>query len=138
MKINIKTISIIFLFTIFQASSGSTKSFSFVLQEKINKEYIYQTWYVKQILINGKPDPENFPANNDELTLMKDFKFITIDKSFNVTEKGTWKWVGDDSFTVNGDSGPATFKIIELSKTNLRTKMINEEFSMEIIYSTTK
>jgi len=128
----------IFLLTFSQSYNGPANYFPYHLQAKFNKEYIYQTWYVKQILINGKPDNENFPVNNDEITLNRDFNFTTIDKTFNVTEKGKWKWTSSDTFTVNGESGPTSFKILELSKTMLRTKMISDEFNMEIIYSTTR
>jgi hypothetical protein len=113
----------IFLLTFSQSFAGSAKYFPYHLQEKFNKEYIYQTWYVKQILINGKPDNENFPVNNDEITLNRDFSFSTIDKTFNVTEKGKWKWTSSDTFTVNGESGPTSFKILELSKTKNYQKL---------------
>jgi hypothetical protein len=132
-----KPILAIILLTLSQSYAVTTRDL-FYLQEKFNKEDIYQTWYVKQILINGKPDKENFPVNNDEITLKRDYTFTTIDKTFNVTENGKWKWTSADTYLVNGDSGPTSFKILELSKTKLRTSMISDEINMEIIYSTTK
>ncbi len=134
----IKTITILLTITLAFTTVNTNSKDHFQSEANFNKEDLYQTWFAKQILINGKPDPDNFPVNNDELTLNKDFSMVTVDKTFNVTDKGKWKWISNDIFEVTGETGPAKFKILELTKTKLRTKLISNEVNMEIIYSNKK
>lgn len=134
----IKTITILLTLTLALTTVNTNSKDHLQSEANFNKEDLYQTWFAKQILINGKPDPENFPVNNDELTLNKDFSMVTVDKTFNVTDKGKWKWISNDIFEVTGETGPAKFKILELTKTKLRTKLISKEVNMEIIYSNKK
>ena len=96
------------------------------------------TWFVKEILINGKPDLENFPTNNDELTLNKDMSSTSIDRTFNIEEKGTWERISDEEFAVVLEDAKVVFQILKLTDVELETKTLYEGINMVIIYNKEK
>ncbi len=107
-------------------------------QSHINYSNIYGTWYVKQILINGEEDPENFPVSNDELTLGKDMSVISIDKTYDMVDKGTWEIKKPDMFIINTEDGSVIFKILKMTSEELETKMLTDELEMVIKYRRAK
>lgn len=96
------------------------------------------TWYVKELLINGKPDPENFPVNNDELTLNQDMSAISVDKTFNMEDRGKWERLSDEQFAVITDDERVVFQILKLTDTEFETKMVTDEVDMVINYKKEK
>lgn len=121
----------------FNLDPNSLNSSSSVFQN-INFENLYQTWYTKQILINGMEDPENFPVNNDELALNRDMTCVSVDKTYDLVEKGTWEIIKPDKFSINGEDDTFIFKIIKLTETELETKMVTDEINMIIKYKNIK
>jgi hypothetical protein len=107
-------------------------------QDVIDFEKLYQTWYVKQILVDGQEDQENFPVSNDELTLNRDMTVISIDKTFDLVEKGTWEIKKPDRILIKTEEGPVTFKILKLTSTEFETKMVTDDIDMYISYRNEK
>ena len=107
-------------------------------QNKIDLEKLYQTWYVKQILINGQSDDDNFPVNNDELTLNRDMSVISVDRTFDIVEKGTWEIKKPDRIIIKTKEGATEFKILKLSIDEFVTKMVTDEIDMVIKYRNEK
>jgi|GEM_PF-6556362 len=93
------------------------------------------TWIVKEILINGKPDLENFPVNSDELTLNADQSVISFDKTYKLEEKGTWKRLSKSQFSIKTLEETVVFEILELTSTELSSKMVTDEIDMVINYT---
>lgn len=102
------------------------------------KDKLVGTWYVKELLVNGKPDPENFPVNNDELTLNKDKSVISIDKTFNIESTGTWERLSDEQFVIVTEDENVVFQIQKLTDAELETKMVTDEIDMIIKYNKEK
>lgn len=102
------------------------------------KDKLVGTWYVKELLVNGKPDPENFPVNNDELTLNKDKSVISIDKTFNIESTGTWERLSDEQFVIVTEDENVVFQILKLTDAELETKMVTDEIDMIIKYNKEK
>ena len=99
-----------------ETTKTNTDKNTFVEKESIQViDKLIGTWFVKDILINGKSDPENFPVKNDELTLKQDMTVITIDKSFDMEERGTWERVSDDQFAVITEEGRVVFQFLKLT-----------------------
>lgn len=96
------------------------------------------TWFVKELLVNGKPDPENFPVNNDELTLNKDKSVKSIDKTFNIESTGTWERLSDEQFVIVTEDENVVFQILKLTDAELETKMVTDEIYMIIKYNKEK
>lgn len=104
------------------------------IQHEIEFEKLYGTWYVKQILINGKEDLENFPTNNDELTFNRNMTIISVDKTYDLIDKGTWKIKNPDMIIINTEDDSTIFQILKLSSKELETKMISDDIDMIIKY----
>ena len=115
-----------------EAHSGTNSSESELYQEK---DKLVGTWYVKELLVNGMPDPENFPVNNDELTLNQDMSVLYIDKTFNTEDRGTWERLTDEQFVLATEDERVVFQILKLTDTELETKMLTDEIDMMIKYS---
>lgn len=90
------------------------------------------TWYAKKILINGKPDPEKFPVNNDELTLNADMTVISIDRTHETVERGTWEMISEDQFVMITDVDRIKFRILKLTATDLEIQMLMDEVDLVI------
>ena len=116
--------------------NSETKSSEKTQPQEIDK--LVGTWYVKELLINGKPDPENFPVNNDELTLNQDMSVISIDKTFNIEDRGKWERLSNEQFAVITEEERVVFQIIKLTDTELETKMLTDEVDMVINYKKEK
>lgn len=118
--------------------SNSEASQSLKKQSQENDKLV-GTWFVKELLINGKPDPENFPVNNDEFTLNKDMTVTSIDRTFNREDKGTWERISNDQFAViTEDDERVLFQILKLTESELETKMLTDEIDMVINYKKEK
>ncbi|MBX2980348.1 MAG: hypothetical protein KF905_13715 [Flavobacteriales bacterium] len=115
---------------------SATKSPEKIHPQEIDK--LVGTWYVKELLINGKPDPENFPVNNDELTLNQDMSAISVDKTFNMEDRGKWERLSDEQFAVITDDERVVFQILKLTDTEFETKMVTDEVDMVINYKKEK
>lgn len=102
------------------------------------KDKLLGTWYVKELLINGKPDPENFPVNNDELILNQDMTAISIDKTFNIEDSGNWERLSEKEFAIIIEDERIVFQILKLTDTELETKMLTDEIDMIINYKKEK
>lgn len=109
-----------------------------IVPSEIDFENLYQTWYVKKILVNGKEDKANYPVNNDELTLNRDKSVVSIDRTYNLVDRGTWEIVKPDMYIIKTEEGPVTFKILKLTKEEMETKMVTDEIDMVIKYKNIK
>jgi len=96
------------------------------------------TWYVKEILINGKPDLENFPVKNDELTLNVDMSVISIDKTFDMKDTGTWKRLGQSQFSIKTGDETVIFEVLKINSAEMSNQMVTDEIDMVINYSKKK
>ena len=101
------------------------------LQEKGS---LVGTWIVKELLVNGKPDPENYPVHSHELTFHQDMSLISRDTTFNVEGKGTWERISNEQFAVVTEDERVVFKILILTDTVLETKMLTDKIDMVINY----
>lgn len=107
-------------------------------QTPLDFDELYKTWYVKQILVDGQEDKENFPSNNDELTLNRDMTLTSIDRTVDEVNNSTWEIKKPDMFLINTEEGSVAFKILKLTASELETRMINDEFDMIIKYRSDK
>lgn len=96
------------------------------------KDKLIGIWYAKEVLINGKPDPTNFPVNNDELTFKEDMSVVSIDRTYDMAEHGTWEWVAKDTFAIVTEEERVVFQILKLTDNELETKVLTDEFDMVI------
>lgn len=96
------------------------------------KDKLIGTWYAKEVLINGKPDPKNFPVNNDELIFREDMSVVSIDRTYDMAEHGTWEWVAEDTFAIVTEEERVVFQILKLTDNELETKVGADEFGMVI------
>ena len=104
------------------------------IQHEVEFEKLYGTWYVKQILINGKEDLENFPTNNDELTFNRNMTIVSVDKTYDLIDKGTWKIKNPNMIIINTEDESTIFQILKLTSNELETKMISDDIDMIIKY----
>ncbi len=95
---------------------------------------LIRTWYVKQILVNGKEDLENFPVNNDELILNADMTYKSIDKTYDLKQTGAWSFSKPDKIIIETEEESVIFQIVKLTVTELETKMVTDEIDMVIKY----
>ena len=128
------TISVFFILNQMQYLSMQTNVNRTFIQHEIEFEKLYGTWYAKQILINGKEDLENFPTNNDELTFNRNMTIVSVDKTYDLIDKGTWKIKNPDMIIINTEDESTIFQILKLSSKELETKMISDDIDMIIKY----
>jgi len=107
-------------------------------QQSFDLELLFQTWYVKQKLIDGEADKENYPVNDEVLTLKRDMTVISFDITNDLIDKGDWSIQKPDMFTINTKEGPVAFKILKLTQSELEAKMITKDINMVIKYSSEK
>ncbi len=103
--------------------------------QKIDQKLLIGTWYVKQILIDGQEDRENFPVNNDELILSSDGSCRSIDRTFDMEDVGNWTVRESRILEIDGQGEKVEFEIIELTSQTLVTKMLTEDIDMVLKYS---
>jgi len=103
-------------------------------QTTFDLDELYKTWYVKQILVDGQEDKENYPSNNDELTLNRDMTLISVDRLVDEVNRSTWEIKKPDMFIIHTEEGSALFKILKLTASELETRMMTDEFDMVIKY----
>ena len=108
------------------------------INDSLNLDYLFQTWYAKQILVNGKEDKENYPVNNDELTLKHDMTYFSIDRTYGNVDEGTWSIVKPNKFVIKTKDEYVTFLISKITNDELITKMVSNEIEMIIKYTNKK
>lgn len=108
------------------------------MNDSLNLDYLFQTWYAKQILVNGKEDKENYPVNNDELTLKHDMTYVSIDRTYGNVDEGTWSIVKPNKFIIKTKEESVTFLISKITNDELITKMVSNEIEMIIKYTNKK
>lgn len=128
------TISLVLILNQMQYLSMQTNVNRTFTQHEIEFEKLYGTWYVKQILINGKEDLENFPTNNDKLTFNPNMTIVSVDKTYDLVDKGTWKIKNPDLIIINTEDESTIFQILKLTSKELETKMISDDVDMIIKY----
>lgn len=124
--------------TALTANEVSSETKTHEKKQPNEKDKLLGTWYVKELLINGKPDPENFPVNNDELILNQDMTAISIDKTFNIEDSGKWERLSDKEFAIITEDERVVFQILKLTDAELETKMLTDEIDMVINYKKEK
>lgn len=143
MKLTISVIPILMLFACGGTSAKIETWNSNVAKkgqqnQKQVADLLIGTWYVNEILINGQPDLEDFPTNNDELILNEDGTFVSIDKTFDMEDKGTWERLDERRFAVTTEGEKVVFEILNLTISEMSTRMVSNEIDMVINYSKSK
>ena len=103
-----------------------------------NHQLLHGKWFAKQIKINGKEDPENYPVNNDEMIFNNDYTFISIDKTFDYEESGRWETIDQDKILLIKEEDESLFKINELTETRLVVTTVVDNNSILIVFSKIK
>jgi len=63
---------------------------------------------------------------------------ISIDKTFDLVDKGKWEIKKPDILIINTEEGSVTFEILKLTATELETKMVTDKIDMVIKYKNEK
>jgi hypothetical protein len=135
-KLSILLVFIPFLYS-FQIQAPRLDRTSSPFQQSINLEHLCQTWYAKQMLIDGE-ESIDFPTNNDELTLNKDRTFKTVDNLYDEVDTGNWEIVSGDNLKLSSADETFIFKIKKLTDSELELELDMEGETLLIKQSNVK
>jgi hypothetical protein len=91
-------------------------------------------WYSKKLILHDLH--EEYPTNNEELTLTRDMNYTAVDRVEDDSLGGTWQITRENVIVLTDQSGEShSFKLTELSDSVLVTQVVDaEEENISIRY----
>lgn len=98
-------------------------------------EKLCRRWYSKKLTLHDAG--EEYPTNNEELTLLRDMNYTAVDRVEEDSLGGTWQIVDIRTIQLTDQSGEShRFELLHLSDTALITKVLDAtDENISIAYS---
>ncbi len=83
-------------------------------------------WYSKKLVLRSLG--EEYPTNNEELTLLRDMSYTAVDRVEGDSLGGTWQIVTENTIRLTDQSGEShPFLLQQLTADSLVTKVLDSE-----------